>query len=253
MQNNQEILKELGKLARTFNSKRVVSEGELKEVLEAIVKILADNKKGLESLTADIKQTIQQVFKRIEALDVETQDRIKNGLSLFDKDYSTYSKKLKEDSQLTKSEIEKAVKEQNDRAFKRLQTIIAAIRMPKDGKPGEKGEPGEPGKNADSETPESIKDKLETLEDDDRLDAKAIKGLERYFGKVYKKGKDMLVGGIRFFENLADVSIITTNKRQDLIAQYDTTNNRWQDGIAFTVSLTAPTNPKENDVWLDIN
>jgi hypothetical protein len=63
----------------------------------------------------------------------------------------------------------------------------------------------------------------------------------------------MLVGGIRFFENLADVSIVVTKKRQDLLAQYKTTNNRWENGVALTVSTTQPTSPQEFDIWIDLN
>lgn len=230
-----DIKKELSTLIRTFNDKRVVTDGELKEVLAAIVGILAENKKGVDSLNAETKQSLESVIAYISG------------------EHETVMKSLRDDLIKTRSEIEKATKYQNDRAFKRLQELISAIKLPKDGADGQPGAPGADGKDGSPDTPEEVRDKLETLEGDERLDAKHIKGWEKFFGTVKKNGRDMLVGGIRFFENLADVSIVTTKKRQDLIAQYNTTNNRWQDGIAITVSTTPPSNPEIFDLWIDIN
>lgn len=247
---NQEIIKNLGKLAKTLNSQRVISEGEIQEVLQAIVAILNENKKGLENLTSATKTVIEKALKRINELDVETQDRIKSSLASLDSSYQRYDASLKQNSAISKEKFEKAVKAQNDRAFERLQGLIASIRIPENGKDGS---PGQNGKDGSPDTPIEVRDKLETLEDDERLDASAIKNLDKFFGRIKRKGKDMLVGGIRFFENLADVSIVVTKKRQDLLAQYNTTNNRWENGVAFTVSLTAPTSPQVNDVWIDIN
>ena len=114
---------------------------------------------------------------------------------------------------------------------------------------GVPGAPGEAGKDGSPDTAEQVRDKLETLQEDDRLDAKAIKNLPQ---AIQQTGK-VAVGGIRFFENLADVSIPIADKRQDLLAQYDTTNNRWESGIAITVSATEPTSPVLNDIWLDVS
>lgn len=49
---------------------------------------------------------------------------------------------------------------------------------------GEKGKPGSPGNNGSSDTPEQIKEKLETLKGNDRLDKSAIKGLDDDFKKL---------------------------------------------------------------------
>lgn len=250
---NEEIAKNISTLIKTFNDKRVVSEGDLKLTLQAIVAILAANKQELVTLTSDTKQTTTEVLSRIESLDLETQVRVKSALVDLEKEYQRYAKNLKSDATLSKDDIEKAVKAQNDRAFKRLQTILTSIKVPKDGKDGAPGEAGTNGIDGSPDTPEQVRDKLETLKDENRLDWTAIKGLPDYFKMAKKAGRQMLVGGIRFFENLVDVSILPTKKRQDLLVQYNKTNNRWENGIALTVSTTEPTSPEINDLWVDTN
>ncbi len=231
-----------------------MSKGELDMVLQAIITILANNKKSVDQVAQDVKQTADTLLgQATQTLDIQTKDRIKSVLMELQDAYSRYEAQLKQNSTITRDEIQKAIKAQNERAFQRLQALVDNIKMPADGLPGQDGADGKPGKDGSPDTPPQVRDKLETLQGNERLDASAIKGLPDYFKLAKRKGKDMLVGGIRFFENLADVSIIITNKRQDLLAQYSTTNNRWEDGLAFTVSDTAPINPKENDVWLDIS
>jgi hypothetical protein len=233
-----DIKTELSKLIQTFNSKRVISEGEIQDVFKVIITILAENKKGVDSLNADTKKQLQQAI-----------DYISN-------EHDAIIAKLTKDVNKTRLEIEKSVKDQNDRSFKRLQELMGKIKLLKDGQDGKDGAPGQPGqdgKNGSPDTAFEVRDKLETLEGDDRLDAKYIKGWDRYFGKVVKKGKEMLVGGIRFLENLVDVAIVATKKRQDLLIQYNNTTKRWENGLALTVSTTAPTSPQTNDLWVDIS
>lgn len=54
-----------------------------------------------------------------------------------------------------------------------IQKVLARIKIPQDGKPGEKGKDGSP------DTPVQVKDKLESLKGDERLDASAIKNLPK--------------------------------------------------------------------------
>lgn len=230
-----ELTDNLSKALSSFNDRRVITDKELQDLRSAIVAILGANKQAVEALNAETKKQLTETLRYLET------------------EHKSLLQAINGDLKATKSEVERLTKETNDRAFKRLQTLIKAIKMPKDGKDGVSGKDGLPGKDGSPDTAVEVRDKLETLEGDERLDAQHIKGWDRYFGKVVKKGKDMLVGGIRFFENLADVSISITKKRQDLVAQYNTTNQRWQDGIAITVSTTAPSNPQINDLWVDIN
>lgn len=54
-----------------------------------------------------------------------------------------------------------------------IQRVVSRIRIPQDGKPGEKGKDGSP------DTPVQVKDKLESLKGNERLDASAIKNLPK--------------------------------------------------------------------------
>lgn len=235
---NEELKNNLSTLIRTFNDKRVVTEPEMQNVLKAIISILSEHKKGVDSLNAETKQSLDSALEYISG------------------EHKTLIKQITSDLTKSRAEIDRATKEQNNRAFVRLQQLISQIKLPKDGKDGTNGKDGKegtPGRDGSPDEPSEVRDKLETLKDDERLDASAIKGLEKFFGVIKKGGKNMLVGGIRFFENLADVSIVPAKKRQDLVAQYNTTNNRWQDGVAITVSTTAPLNPQVNDIWIDVS
>lgn len=61
---------------------------------------------------------------------------------------------------------------------------------------GETGEQGEKGENGSPDMAEDIRNKLELLKDDERLDAKAIKGLDEIIGDVKTlKGRPVYVGG----------------------------------------------------------
>lgn len=254
--NNNDTAQELSKLLRTFNSQRVISEGEIKEVLNAIVAILSANKKAVDALADETKQVADRLLEKAAVtLTEQTQTKIKEVLKSLGDDYDRYLASLKSNASLNKEEIQKAVKAQNERAFKRLQDLIDNIQLPENGKDGKDGQsiPGRDGKDGSPDTPTEVRDKLETLKDDERLDWTAIKGLPDYLKMAKRAGKQMLVGGIRFFENLADVSIIPSKKRADLLVQYNTTNNRWENGVAFTVSLTAPSSPQEGDLWVDVN
>jgi hypothetical protein len=239
---NQDTKENLSKLLKVFNADSIISPEQIQEVLSGIVKILADNKRGVDSLNEETRGQLQQA---IQAIAEERQSILES---------------VRGDLTKSKTDIEKATKAQNDRAFKRLQELIDKTRFPKDGKDAD--EEAIVGKVLEQiklpeyqetvlDSAEQIRDKLETLEDEERLDAKAIKGWEKIVQKL--PGGKVLVGGIRFFENLADVSIPITSKRKNLVAQYSTTNNRWENGVAITVSLTEPTDPQENDIWIDLN
>lgn len=214
---------QLSKLIKTFNDKRVISQEELAAFSKAIVEILKANKKAVETLNAETKQVIIQAFADLEAR------------------RSDLLNATKRDLQASKDQIEKDAKAQSDRVFKRFQALVdeVQLRTPadgrdgepgKDGDPGPAGAPGIPGRDGSPDNPEEVRDKLETLQGDERLDVSAIKGLEKYFGKVYKKGKDMLVGGIRFLSQLVDVRI--TNIQDGEVLEWDATNQYWKNGTA---------------------
>jgi len=65
-----------------------------------------------------------------------------------------------------------------------------------------KGEPGQPGKDGVEITPDQVRDKLEELQGDERLDASAIKGLDAFV----KETTQTKVYGTRLLRNLADIT-----------------------------------------------
>ncbi len=251
--NEKNIANQVSMLIHSLNDK--------KDMLSAVMAILAENKKAVDQIASDTKASVEPIIAQIKALDTQTQTSIQSALETLKTDTEVYIASIQQNNGLVKNDIEKAVKAQNDRAFKRLQTIIDGIKMPAKGKDGINANPADvvPLVMDLIKFPEfkleatQVRDSLETLEGNDRLDASAIKGLPDYFKLAKRKGKDMLVGGIRFFENLADVSILPSKKRADLLAQYNATNNRWENGVALTVSLTQPTSPEVNDIWIDLN
>lgn len=63
---------------------------------------------------------------------------------------------------------------------------------------GEKGEDGKDGENGNNLTAEELRDKLESLIGENRIDKSAIKGLEGYLAQVSKGGSFTLQGYLNF-------------------------------------------------------
>lgn len=172
--------KNLEKLMKLVDHDKIMSQEDMDELLSAVITILAENKKAVEGLSNDTKQKVDQVLSYIEAHKEEIEQ-------------------TRGDLTKTKAEIEKAVKAQNDRAFKRLQDLINNFKYPENGKDGKDG------KDADEEaiiervlaqikfpeneviTAEIVKTKMGELEDDEKeelfvaLGSKKLKSLEDNF------------------------------------------------------------------------
>ena len=112
---NEEQLK---KLAQIFNTERIVSPEEIAGVLEAIVGILANNKKSIDALTEESKATLQQTLQGIA-------DEHNSIVSQVDKV-----------TRETKSSVESEVKSQLEAVQKRVEDLLAECKdmMPEDGK-----------------------------------------------------------------------------------------------------------------------
>lgn len=111
----------------------------------------------------------------------------------------------------------------------------------------ENGEPGKDGNDADEEAiikkiesdlPKlglGIRDALENLpngtdnEEDERLDVKAIKGLKEWFDSIKIKSNELVVGGIRYLSELADVRI--TNIQNNDVLKWDSATREWKNGV----------------------
>lgn len=74
------------------------------------------------------------------------------------------------------------------------------------------------------ETPQEIVTKLGSLKDEDRLDVKAIKGIDKLIEKL--RQSTVYSGGVRLLSSLFDTSIVTPTNGQ--VLTYNTTNQKWE-------------------------
>lgn len=93
-----------------------------------------------------------------------------------------------------------------------ISKILSRIRIPQDGKDGAKGKDGSP------DTPTEIKEKLESLKGEERLDASAIKNLP-------KQPISIGGGGVVALKNLQEVNITNPTDNQSLT--YDSATGKW--------------------------
>lgn len=78
---------------------------------------------------------------------------------------------------------------------------------------------------------EPIRDALELLEGDNRLDKKYIRGLDELLEKIGKRKNQNIpyVGGIRYLSQLVDI-LIGSDLADGHAIVWDATNNRWKNG-----------------------
>jgi len=103
-----------------------------------------------------------------------------------------------------------------------IERILSRVRIPQDGKQGEKGKDGSP------DTPVQVKEKLESLRGDERLDASAIKNLP----------KPSVVGGGGSYTGLAKVDASGTpgTLQEKLVAGSNVTITKINDTLSIASS-----------------
>ena len=160
---------------------------ELEEKFDRTVSEIKDSVPTLEKLTDKIRTvkgdkgdspTKEELLDLIEPLISEPVKGDAGYTPIKGKDYFT----------------EKEIKKIIDEATKIVQS---QIRVPEDGITPVKGVDYFDGADGGSDTPEVIVSKLESLEDDERLDVKAIKGIEELVKRLEKKidSKAVFYGG----------------------------------------------------------
>jgi len=90
-----------------------------------------------------------------------------------------------------------------------IQKILLRIKIPKDGKDGKSGRDGSP------DSPTDIKEKIESLRGNDRLDARALKNLPKQGGGAGSSG----------LQYLQDVKLTNPTDNQSLT--YDSASGKW--------------------------
>lgn len=121
---------------------------------------------------------------------------------------------------------------------------------------GEKGEKGDPGDLKDL-SPDEIRNALELLEDDDRLDVKAIKGIDEYVVPLVNKKYPNVVaysrGQVKFYDLSSSLNGSTTtfslpafwrvfDVKLSSIPTLRQTVDYTVDGSAFTITFTSQIN-----------
>lgn len=154
---------------------RTDNEAFVKRVLEIL---LAKDKKHDQKLEA-ISQAVQQLMKRMEGkFDMSLGDLRKQVDSLFVGEKMSAMEKKHAD-------MLKGMGGEHQEAMAILDKAIKGIKNGKDGLDGTDGR---------KMSPEEVRDKLASLEGDERLDASAIKGLDKY-DKDIKMLKSRPFGG----------------------------------------------------------
>lgn len=159
-----QIPQELQKIARVFNTDKIITPEDINAVLQGILNILSTYKKGTESLNEETKTVVnsllQKTITEAERLQEEFVTTKKELITQF-KTSADEIKQLAEDIQAIASEV-KDGKDADEEAI--IEEVVNRIKI-------------EAPENI-VETPESIRNKLQTLEGDNRLDVNFIKGLD---------------------------------------------------------------------------
>ncbi len=121
-------------------------------------------------------------------------------------------------------------------ALNKIETFVAIV--PKN------GENGKPGKNGSPDTPYEVRDKLESLKNNERIDVSAIKGLDESNSKLKD---DILDRAIAILDQRSSVNVQSLSQvKEDLAHKIWGINTQ-----RLTVSSTQPINPQLNDLWYD--
>lgn len=145
---------------------------------------------------ADFEEAVTTLRDFVQGVDKRTLDEvgiIKNtfqiGLSKLQTDHSATLEALKKevDRLFVGSRLDQMMQEHTDR-MQAVDKRLANIRDGKPGAKGDKGDKGEPGPAGSPDTPEQVRDKLASLEGDDRLDISAIKGVDKLEKRLSQSG-----------------------------------------------------------------
>lgn len=175
--------KKLAKLEGVF---KLLDDGVTKEEFEKnlteILKLMKGMKEQSSSDFLAIKEALRMSLEKLNSTHESLLTDAKNQIdTLF------VENKL--------SAIDAKQNEAIERLYQRLSTLVDG----KDGKVGERGEKGDTGKegeNGSPDTPEIIREKLELLRGNDRLDVSAIRGLSERLNKVESNAnRPVVVGG----------------------------------------------------------
>jgi len=171
----------LTKISSLFNSDKILLKQDIEEVVGALVKVLANNKKEIYNTSEQIKQQQQDLFNKVVESLFQHQQEI---TSLTDNhrtqtDQSTQEKLNQALEKVNNAVLEvksyileaQALKPENPDPEDVATLVLDKIKLPEI-------------KDPILDTPKEIRDKLESLKKNDRLDIKYIKGWENFRDEI---------------------------------------------------------------------
>ena len=128
--------------------------------------------KELESFLKHVLNFIKESKDSFEGISAGNLKKIQEGIEYINEIKSSILEGV--DSRVSNSEVK--ITDACEKIMKECGEMMAM--KPKDGERGADGRNGENGKDGSPDSPKQVRDKLEALEGDERLDISAIKGLE---------------------------------------------------------------------------
>lgn len=178
---NELQLKNLNKLMQAMDTS-AMSQDEMVKAFQKIIDHVKKNEETMNQALVQIRSVLEGRLGNIESGNSSTLQQMKDTVNgLLDSKFSTLEKNLikKVDDKLLT--VVDGIDADEDRVVQ-LTTDAVLAKIP-------------PAKELEPETPESIRDSLEALEGEERLDKSAIKGLDEELKRIDKKPKTAVGNG----------------------------------------------------------
>lgn len=225
-----EKLDQLKKEIEKIQAKSVVAS-DMRAFITLVLSVIKKSKEDFEYISKENLAVIQEAVKYIES------------------EHSQILKGVEKENNKTKSEVmaemEKSMKDM------RAMCEELMLQKPLDGENGKDADPEVVAKivlekipKAETETGETIADKLEALKGNARLDASAIKNMPEF------KGYGGLGSTARNLWQLQDVSIVGTPTNGQVL-KYNGTTNVWEPGTGGAGTLDGSGTANEIAYWVD--
>jgi predicted nucleic acid-binding Zn-ribbon protein len=233
----------LEKLEKLFNSMMGVQPEELMEAVDALIEALNGAKKELndavKALDERTRGEVEKITVELRQRDGESRQTVAQSIqSLSDR----YEGELAAMRQAMQSEVE------------RVQSLIPELPPEFDASDLQAALEAHQSLITDLSTRTdalNVRNALEVLPEGEKLAIDAIEGLEERLEEIGNRTKSVTALIAHRLEQIGNVSVVGANN--NAVLQYQTNNQSWIAGVAITVSATPPSDPKTNDLWVDIS
>lgn len=213
---NKNSFENIQKLAKLLNGTQLVETEDLKAIINDIANAFAQHRAAFKELTKEQKDTLNLALKQLNA----EHDRILEELEttkLEAKSDTTEAIKaaLADCKQMCDEVMEmKPVDGKDSDPQEVANLVLEQIQLPE----------------YELVTPEKMRDNLESLVGDQRLDISAIKGVEEFIKGLKLSANKVFGGGARLLSSLFDVAISSPSNGQ--VLKFNSTTGRWENGAA---------------------